>query len=209
MTENAEEQWLPTRQTLLSRLKNWDDQQSWQDFFNTYWRLIYNVGLHAGLTETEAQEVVQETIITVARQMPGFRYNGGRGSFKGWLLHTTRWRIQDQFRKRSPEFRAGVPEDENDSRTAEIEQVADPSDAVDVLWDEAWERNLANAAIERARLQVSPKEYHIFDLHVLREWPVKRVADKLRVTQAHVYYAKYKVGRLIQREAKKLEARMS
>src|SRR5436190_24115121 len=66
---------IPTRQSLLSRLKDWDDQESWQDFFNAYWRLIYQVALKARLNDTEAQEVVQETVISVAKEMPGFRYD--------------------------------------------------------------------------------------------------------------------------------------
>src|SRR5467141_3250894 len=39
---------IPTRQSLLERLKNWEDQTSWQDFFNTYWKLIYGVARQAG-----------------------------------------------------------------------------------------------------------------------------------------------------------------
>src|ERR1051325_10984134 len=49
---------LPTRWTLVERLKNWDDQESWRQFFDTYWRLIYGVALKAGLTESEAQEEI-------------------------------------------------------------------------------------------------------------------------------------------------------
>ena len=93
----TEETWLPTRQTLLSRLKNWEDQSSWREFFNLYWRLIYGVARQAGLSDGEAQEVVQDTIITVAKQMPQFRYDKARGSFKSWLRKTAHWRIQDQF----------------------------------------------------------------------------------------------------------------
>ena len=89
---------IPTRSSLLSRLKNWDDQESWKDFFNTYWRLIYEVALKAGLSDAEAQEVVQETVILVAKKMQDFKYDPAVGSFKNWLLHTTRWRINDQFR---------------------------------------------------------------------------------------------------------------
>jgi RNA polymerase sigma-70 factor (ECF subfamily) len=47
---------IPTRYSLLSRLQNWDDQESWKDFFDTYWRLIYNAAVNSGLSETEAQE---------------------------------------------------------------------------------------------------------------------------------------------------------
>src|SRR5258708_28438322 len=91
---------IPTRHSLLDGLKNWGDQTSWQDFFDTYWRLIYNVAVKAGLTDTEAQEVVQETVIAVARKIPEFKADPAHGSFSAWLMHTTRWRIADQFRKR-------------------------------------------------------------------------------------------------------------
>jgi DNA-directed RNA polymerase specialized sigma24 family protein len=57
---------IPTRYTLLSRLQDWDDQESWRVFFDTYWRLIYSVAIRSGLTEAEAQDAVQETVICVA-----------------------------------------------------------------------------------------------------------------------------------------------
>src|SRR5438309_5743981 len=91
---------IPTRHSLLNRLKDWGDRTSWQDFFDTYWRLIYNVAVKAGLTDTEAQEVVQETVISVAKKISEFKTDPARGSFSAWLMHTTRWRIADQFRKR-------------------------------------------------------------------------------------------------------------
>ena len=61
---------VPTRQSLLTRLKDWNDQESWQVFFETYWKLIYRAALKAGLSEEEAQDAVQETVISVARAMP-------------------------------------------------------------------------------------------------------------------------------------------
>ena len=51
-----------------------DDDASWQEFFDIYWRLIHRFALKAGLTEDEAIDVVQDTVITVSRNMPGFRY---------------------------------------------------------------------------------------------------------------------------------------
>ena len=77
---------IPTRHSLLNRLKDWRDQTSWQDFFDTYWRLIYNVAAKAGLTDTEAEEVVQETVITVAKKISEFKADPARGSFSAWLI---------------------------------------------------------------------------------------------------------------------------
>src|SRR6185295_216309 len=91
-----------TRATLLQRLKDWQDQSSWQEFFDTYWRIIYGVARKAGLTDAESQDVVQETLVSVAKHMPTFDYDPAIGSFKAWLLNMTRWRIIGQFRKRRP-----------------------------------------------------------------------------------------------------------
>src|SRR6266498_5508962 len=93
---------IPTRASLINRLKDWQDQSSWQEFFDTYWKLIYGVARKTGLTDAEAQDVVQETMVSVAKHMPGFQYDPAIGSFKAWLLNMTRWRIIGQFRKRGP-----------------------------------------------------------------------------------------------------------
>src|SRR6266571_1178711 len=91
---------MPTRWTLISRLKRWDDQESWREFFDLYWKLIYGVALKAELSPTEAQEVVQETIISVCKNIKTFKADPAYGSFKAWLLKLTRWRILDQVKKR-------------------------------------------------------------------------------------------------------------
>ena len=93
---------LLTRRTLVNRLKDCEDQASWRQFFETYRRLIFSAARKAGLTESEAEEVVQETVITVARKMNDFQYDPERCSFKGWLLRITQFKIIDQFRKRPP-----------------------------------------------------------------------------------------------------------
>ena len=51
---------IPTRFSLLQRLKHWADRDSWQEFFDTYWRLLYNVARKAGLSDADAEEVVQD-----------------------------------------------------------------------------------------------------------------------------------------------------
>src|SRR5215470_10577978 len=90
----------PTRPSLLQRLKDPQDNRSWQEFNDIYGRLIFGFSLKAGLTEDEAQEVVQETLIAVARNLPEFRYDPKLCSFKTWLLNLSNWRVQDQLRKR-------------------------------------------------------------------------------------------------------------
>ena len=71
--------YLPTRVTLLSRLRDWDDRESWQEFFDTYWRLIYSTATRSGLTDAEAQDVVQEVLLGASKSLPKFKYDPSRG----------------------------------------------------------------------------------------------------------------------------------
>jgi RNA polymerase sigma factor (sigma-70 family) len=197
---------LATRRSLVDRLANWEDRKHWQEFFDTYWKLIYSAARKSGLTDAEAQEVVQETIITVAKRIDQLRYDPEVGSFKGWLLHITRWRIADQFRKRQPgqQQRARTHADRT---TATIERVAD-SNAVDLdaLWEKEWQQNLLAAAITRVKKKIDPKQFQIFDCYVRKEWPAQKVADTLRVNVGQVYLARHRVGALLKKEIKALEA---
>jgi RNA polymerase sigma-70 factor (ECF subfamily) len=196
---------LPTRYSLLSRLENWDDQKSWKDFFDTYWRLIYSVALRAGLSESEAQDVVQETIISVARDIPKFKRDRELGSFKGWLHNIIRWRIGDQLRKRLPSDTA----EEQQIQTApppELEELIDPAiSSLDTLWDEEWQENLMKAAVDRVKHKVKEEQFQMFDLYAVKQWPVGKVAQTLGVSIGQVYLAKHRVASLIKKEIQQLQ----
>lgn len=72
---------IPTRETLLSRLRDLSDASAWQEFFQTYWRLIYNVARKAGFADAAAQDIVQDTFVTLSRYIPDFKYKPEVGSF--------------------------------------------------------------------------------------------------------------------------------
>jgi len=50
MRHGADE-WQATRRSLLTRLRDAGDQTGWQEFFETYWQLLYRVARKSGLTE--------------------------------------------------------------------------------------------------------------------------------------------------------------
>jgi len=206
---SASERFIPTRRSLLNRLKNWDDQEGWKEFFDTYWRLIYGVARKAGLVDAEAQDVVQETIIAVAKNMPGFDYDPAIGSFKNWLLRLTRWRITDQLRKKLYE-RSGQRFPREEHLTTSLVEKASSSDSFDLekAWNEEWEKNLLEIALDRVKTQVSARHYQLFHLHVIQNVDARMVARRLRVKLAEVYYAKYKISSLAKREIKALESKM-
>jgi RNA polymerase sigma factor (sigma-70 family) len=206
---------IPTRQSLLLRVKHWDDAVGWREFFETYWELIYNVARKAGLNDAEAQDVVQETMLGVLRRIGDFKIDPHRGSFKSWLLGQARWRIGDQFRLREKanlhQVSGPICVDENrfgndSTGTEELHRIPDPAgNWLEGIWNEEWEEHFRCLALEKVKVQVSPKQFQMFDLHVQQGLSVLETARALGATTAAVYMAKSRVGRLVRKEIKRLK----
>jgi RNA polymerase sigma factor (sigma-70 family) len=204
---NKTNELIPTRQSLLSRLKDWNDQESWRDFFETYWKLIYHTSIKAGLTDAEAQDVVQETVLSVCKSMRTFEYDVKNGSFKGWLLRLTQWRISDQLRRRQKAIKP-VAGKETSTGTGMVERIADPAGQhLEAAWDEEWEKNILEVAIERVKRKVNPHHYQVFDLYVLQKWPISRIMRALNIGSGKIYLIKHRISSLIKKEIAELQTK--
>jgi RNA polymerase sigma factor (sigma-70 family) len=197
---------IPTRRSLLNRLKDLGDEASWKDFFDSYWRLIYSVALKSGLRAEDAEDVVQETVISVLKTIHDYNYDPNV-TFKGWLRLLVRRRVVDHFRRQRR--RPLLMEDAAAPSSREqplIEQIADPCASVlDAIWEEEWQRNLVEAALERLRPQVSVKQYQVFYLRVIKGQPVREVARGMGVTAAYVHLARHRTEKLFKRAVAHVE----
>ena len=199
---------IATRASLLGRLKNWQDASSWEDFTKTYWRLIYGVARQAGLSDEEARDVVQETLLGVAKNIHEFESSPERGSFKNWMLNITRWRVADCFRNRPPIREQRPPSSDAADRTATVDRVPAPAE-LDAFWEAEWKKNVFETAVARICQRVKPKHAQIFDLYAVRHWPAAKVAGELGVSIIQVYLVKHRLTKLLKAEVgyirKKLE----
>jgi RNA polymerase sigma-70 factor (ECF subfamily) len=204
------DEFLPTRNSLLSRLKNWDDQEGWRDFFDTYWKFLYCIAVKAGLSDSDARDVVQETVVAVAKGLREGRFKAAEGSsFKAWLQLIVQRRVSNHLRKRQLPLATHRPGGDDCSETDLLERVPAPeSDFIGEVWEEEWAKNLADVAIERVKTRVSGKQFQMFDLYVLKNWPVQEVARSLHTNVAYVYVAKHRITTLIRLETQRLRKRM-
>ena len=195
---------LATRASLLSQLRNWEDQAGWREFFDRYWRRIYNVARKAGLADAEAQDIVQETLLSVARKMPGSHYDPALGSFKSWLLLIVRSRITDPWRRRAvrPPFNAGPEPEEGKARLGRIPATVDGN--LEHVWQEGWERTLLVSALERAKSRVVARQFLVFEMAPLQGIPAGTIARTLGIHIAQVYLARHRVGSVQKTEVTRL-----
>ena len=203
----ATDTFIPTRPSLLARLKDGDEQAGWREFLETYGRLIRGAALKSRLTEEEADDVLQETAMAVVKNIGAFQYDPAKCAFKSWLLLITRQRIIWQLRKRPPAGSASARPDDDGPRTATIDRIPDSAVAdLDAHWEEEWQKNLMAAALTKIKRQVKAKQFQMFDLYALQQWPVREVARTMKVSVAQVYLARHRVAALLQKEVKRLEA---
>jgi RNA polymerase sigma-70 factor (ECF subfamily) len=196
-----------TRATLLERLRQPEDQAAWREFFDTYWPLLISVSRRSGLGEADAQDVAQDVLMMVARQMRDFRYDPARGAFKSWLLTLTRRRIARHWRHGEKE--RGLLEARPPTRTGEtafLERLPDrQTNPLDALWEAEWEQNTLEAALRRVRARVSARQFQIYTLAALQDVPMRTICGALGVHPAQVYLARHRVGRLVKAELRRLQ----
>lgn len=216
---------LATRPSLLARLADWSQQTAWREFDHDYAPLLRNVARKAGLSDAEADEVVQETLIAVAKKIGEFKHAGRRGSFRAWLYQQARWRVADQFRMSAranshPDASQSPPSDAGGAGSEEEGGEATAADsfphgaggapaietdpAFERLWAGEWEEHLRLVALARVKRQVSARQFQLFDLHVLQGMSVRDAAQAAGASVAAVYMAKSRVGRLLKKAASDL-----
>lgn len=198
-----------TRVSLIERVKNFDDE-SWQNFFQTYWKLIYQLALRHGLTDEEAEEVVQLTMIEVSKNIPGFDYNPAKGSFRSWLLMQARWQIGDFQRARARELQTiplrsrRTPERQRSDETGTSTVHRIPDTRAWTVPEGSWSETVHSAAVAAVRAQFTVKQYQIFDLYVVRQWPAKRVAATLGVGRFLLYVWASRARQVYEQELRRI-----
>jgi len=201
---------LLTRPTLLFRVREAGDGASWGEFHRLYRRLIYGRARRSGLSHEDAEDVAQDVFKRVAETIKDFDTDPERGSFRGWLMKLTHWRIADKFASRGKlpmQVPQAAPADDAGPRTGTIERVPSPEDDEDA-WDREWQEHVLAAAMERLARQVKPKHFQAFELYVRQGWPVLKVSSQLKLNPASVYVIGHRLTKQLKAEVDKLRAQL-
>jgi RNA polymerase sigma factor (sigma-70 family) len=139
-----------------------------------------------GLSDQDADDAVQETILAVHRRFGENRepFDRTRGSFRVWLRAVAKNKVLDIQRRRARRVRR-----EGAAQGNGIDQFADPRQ-MDEMFDNEWELSMLARALQRVAMQSDPKVYQAFELYALRNNKPAIVAKLLGVTRNAVYLSK-------------------
>jgi RNA polymerase sigma factor (sigma-70 family) len=190
-----------TSPTLLGRLQQAPaDQSAWAEFVERYGRKIYGWCRQWGLQDADAQDVTQMVLARIADKMRAFAYDPTR-SFRGWLRTLAHHAWSDFLSDR----RRAVPAS-GDTGVLDLLHSAEARDDLARQLDEECERDLLEKAMVRVRLRVEARTWDAFRLLALDGRSGVEVAAQLGMKVATVFVARSKVQRMIQEEARKLDA---
>jgi RNA polymerase sigma-70 factor (ECF subfamily) len=184
-----------TRASLLVRVRDLRDQAAWGEFVRLYAPLVHAYGLHRGLQDADSADLAQEVIRKAARSLPEFRYEPGRGSFRGWLYTVTRNELRKLVARNS---RRALGSGESSVQEL-LQQQSDPA-ADEASWDREHERNLLRWALERVRPEFRETTWQGFWQTAVEGRPAGEVANCLGVSVGAVYIARSRVTARIREE---------
>jgi RNA polymerase sigma factor (sigma-70 family) len=190
-----------TRLSLLERLRaSPADQAAWEEFVNHYGKRVYRWCRRWGLQDSDAQDVTQDVLVALARQMNTFVYDEA-GSFRAWLK-TVAHRSWIKFLEHRR--RAGLASG-NASVGDFLESISVGQDWVQLVeGDSDWA--LLDQAIARVRRRIQPRTWEAFRLLALEDLSGAAVAGQLGMTIGAVFMARSNVQKLIKEEVGRMQA---
>jgi RNA polymerase sigma-70 factor (ECF subfamily) len=186
-----------TSVSLLERLRVRPDTASWQRLVGVYTPLLHGWLRRYPLQPADADDLVQEVLAVVVRELPQFQHNQRPGAFRRWLRTILVHRLRAFWRARQAR-----PAATGDSDLVQmLEQLEDPHSGLSRLWDEEHDRHVVHQLLELIEGEFTPSTWQAFRRVTLGGEDERMVAADLGLSVHAVFVAKSRVLCRLRREA--------
>jgi RNA polymerase sigma-70 factor (ECF subfamily) len=178
-----------TRASLLVRLRDGRDHDSWREFVRLYAALIYGFARRRGLQDADAADLMQEVLRSVAAAAGRLEYDPRKGSFRSWLYTVTRNKLYNflEGRRRHPRGSGG-------SGALEVlEHQPARDDGAEAVWDREYRQRLFAWAAGRVRGEFQEPTWLAFWMTAVEEKSARAAGEALGLSVGAVYVAKSRV----------------
>jgi RNA polymerase sigma-70 factor (ECF subfamily) len=188
-----------TRLSLLLRAQI-GEEDAWKDLMDLYRPLIVGWLNRQGVPAVDLEDLTQDVLLSVVKNLPTFELSGNRGAFRAWLRTIACSRTTDYWRGTGASAQASG----GSGATAALEQIADPESDLNRQWDEEHDRYVLDCLLELVAEEFEPATLRAFRRLALDGASGAEVAAELGLSVAAVYMAKSRVLQRIRHEAEGL-----
>jgi RNA polymerase sigma-70 factor, ECF subfamily len=189
-----------TSASLLQRLCDRSDTVAWQRLVDIYRPLINAWLRRHSISPEDAEDITQEVLGTVAREVARFRHSGRAGAFRAWLRTITTNCLRQHWRSRRRQSQAASPLDVD----AILDQLEDPASELSRHWDREHDQHVLDSLLELSEPEFRPATWQAFRRQVVDGAPAPTVAAELGMTVNAVLIAKSRVLSHLRRNAEGL-----
>jgi len=183
-----------TDQSLLRRVRNRNDSAAWREFFALYQPMLVRYARMRGLSQADAEDVAQNCMHALSKNLRSFDYSRSRGRFKSFVWTLANNAIANMFRRRRPRV----------ARTSELAKIKQPDEASREAWDQTWLREHLRCCLRQVETRFAKHTIAAFKLYAIQQRPIEEVCRQLDLSPNQVHQAKSRVTQRLRAEMRRL-----
>ena len=183
--------------TLLQRLQRSDDSENWERLMSLYRPLLTAWLRRYHVQDSDLEDLMQEVLIAVSKDVNKFEHNGRPGAFRAWLRSIMVNRLRNFWRSRGRQLQAQGGSDIQ----LRLAQLDDPSSEMSRLWNRQHDLHVARRLLRQVESDFTPQTWAAFTKVAIEGQRTNIVAEKLGISINAVLIAKSRVLSRLRREA--------
>ena len=188
-----------TRQTLLKKIQDQDDQQSWEEFIEIYKNYIYAIIRKIGVPADDVEDIMQRIMLKLWKQLPKMdTYEIRR--FRGYLSKVVQNSIFDFIKIKTQQSKKIdlliAHPDASSLRTNDSPEIHE-------IAQKEWEQYLSNLALKNISEQFSGNAIEAFKMSMQGE-TLEDIALHLDIKSHSVYRLRSRVKERLIKEIRRL-----
>lgn len=177
-----------TNLTLLGQAARGSDA-SWVRLERLYRPFMTGWFMSKGIHQADAEDLSQDVLAVLVKELPGFQHSGNTGAFRTWLRNICLFRYQGYQRKKQLR---GAPMGGTEFQK-QMNEVAESAETQN--WEREHDRHVLAHLLEQLSSEFEEKTVVAFRRLTLEKAAAQTVASELGLTVAAVYMAKSRVLR--------------
>lgn len=185
-----------TRQTLIERIRDQNNELAWEEFVSTYESYIYAIIRRMGISAEDSKDIHQDVVLSLWKKLPEYRKNPN-SRFRGWLSTVTSNAVK-YF------IRSSVNKSKKLDRFEKLlSDLEDSSTEIEKIADEEWELFIAEKALENVKKAFSGRGIEVFQMS-LKGKAIPDIANALDIEESSVYQLRARVKKSLTKEIARL-----
>lgn len=185
-TDKSTDRWV-TRNSLIDRAKNQNDEQSWEEFVSYYREFIIIVLNKMGL-RSQSEDLLQEILIRIWKGLGKFEYDKNRARFRSWLVKIVRNTTYTYLTK-NKKHQGNTSLDDEDNHFLKSIECQKTNHELEEVIESEWQVYITDMAIGNLKPLFSERAYVVFNLH-LKGKSITEISEEIGIKENSVYKLK-------------------